>query len=305
MSTPKSRFRKVLVVGANGQLAQSLVAAASPYLEIVSLTRADLNIADEDAVFSALEKIRPDLVFNGAAYNLVDKAETEGARDAIQINALGVANLARACRAIGSTPNTGAALVHFSTDYVFDGAKKSPYDESDATHPLGIYAASKLAGENIALASSPKNFAIRVCRLFGPTRDDGAGSSKKPSGNFPLLMLRLARECGKVRVVNDQIGTPTYTPDLARAVWQLVENSDGGLFHLSNAGEVAFADYARAIFEIANVECEVEGISSAEYGAAAPRPGYSTLDNSKAHAAGAIPLRHWRKALREFLETLN
>jgi dTDP-4-dehydrorhamnose reductase len=195
--------------------------------------------------------------------------------------------------------------VHFSTDFVFDGTKKTPYSETDATHPLGIYAASKLAGENIALATSPKNFVIRVCRLFGPTKTDGADSSKKPSGNFPLLMLRLARERGHVRVVNDQIGTPTYTPDLARAVWQLIENADGGLFHLSNAGEVSFADYARTIFEIAHVECEVEGISSAEYGAAARRPEYSTLDNSKAHAAGVLPLRDWREALREFLETLN
>jgi dTDP-4-dehydrorhamnose reductase len=288
----------VLVVGANGQLAQALIAAAPQDLPIIPLTRAELDIANEDAVFAALEKHQPDLVFNAAAYNLVDQAEIDGARDAININTLGVSNLARACRA-------GSTLVHFSTDFVFDGTKKTPYSETDATHPLGIYAASKLAGENIALATSPKNFVIRVCRLFGPTKTDGADSSKKPSGNFPLLMLRLARERGHVRVVNDQIGTPTYTPDLARAVWQLIENADGGLFHLSNAGEVSFADYARTIFEIAHVECEVEGISSAEYGAAARRPEYSTLDNSKAHAAGVLPLRDWREALREFLETLN
>ena len=302
LQTASSRFQKVLVVGANGQLAQALIAAAPPNVKIVSLTRAELNIADEDAVFAAIENHAPDLVFNGAAYNLVDKAESGGERDAIETNTLGVSNLARACRT-RSTPGAGATLVHFSTDFVFDGKKKTPYVETDATNPLGIYAASKLAGENIALACSPKNFAIRVCRLFGPTQSDGAGSSKKPSGNFPLLMLRLAREKGKVRVVNDQIGTPSYTPDLARAVWQLIENADGGLFHLSNAGEVSFADYARAIFEIAGVECEVEGISSEEYGAAAQRPSYSTLDNSKAHAAGVLPLRNWHDALREFLET--
>jgi dTDP-4-dehydrorhamnose reductase len=302
VSTPNqniaaSRFQKILVAGASGQLAQALIATAPPDVEIVALTRADLNVTDEDAVFAAIEKHQPDLVFNGAAYNLVDKAESDGARAAIEINALGVANLARACREAGST------LVHFSTDFVFDGAKKTPYRETDATHPLGIYAASKLAGENITLASSPRNFAIRVCRLFGPTAIDGAASSKKPAGNFPLLMLKLARERGKVRVVNDQIGTPSYTPDLARGVWQLIENAGGGLFHLSNAGEVSFADYARAIFEMAHVECEVEGISSEEYGAPARRPEYSTLDNSKAHAAGVLPLRHWREALREFLET--
>lgn len=292
-----SKFQKVLIVGANGQLAQSLARFGPPEVECVLLSREDLDIVDESAVYRIVEKVRPDCVFNGAAYNLVDKAETDGANDAIRINALGVANLARACRD-GSTP-----LVHFSTDFVFDGSKSTPYVEDDATRPLGIYAASKLAGENIALATSERNYAIRVCRLFGPTQSDGAGSSKKPSGNFPLLMLRLARARDSIKVVNDQIGTPTYTPDLARAVWQLLEKSDGGLFHLSNAGEVSFADYARTVFEIANANCEVISVSSAEYGAAARRPEYSVLDNAKAHQVGVEPLRDWKDALREFLES--
>lgn len=298
-SSLQSCFSKVLVVGANGQLAQSLMRSAPADVQCVPLTRTELDIADEAAVYRAIETQQPDCVFNGAAYNLVDKAEGEGAAGAIEINTLGVANLARACR------EKGAPLVHFSTDYVFDGRKQTPYVETDATGPLSIYAASKLAGENITLACSHNNFAIRVCRLFGPTHADGAGSLKKPSGNFPLLMLRLARERGAVRVVNDQIGTPTYTPDLARSVWQLIENSNGGLFHLSNGGEVAFDEYARAIFEIAGVECEVEGITTEEYAAMAARPKYSTLSNEKAHRAGVVPLRHWKEALREFLKSLN
>ncbi len=291
----QSRFAKALVVGANGQLAQSIMRNAPIGVQCVPLTRNELNIADEMAVYRVLEEHQPDCVINGAAYNLVDKAEGDGAAGAIEINTLGVANLARACR------DANVPLVHFSTDYVFNGQKQTPYVETDATGPLSIYAASKLAGENITLACSPNNFAIRVCRLFGPTHADGAGSLKKPSGNFPLLMLRLAREHGKVRVVNDQIGTPTYTPDLARGVWQLIENASGGLFHLSNGGEVAFDEYSRAIFEIAGVECEVEGITTQEYGAAAARPLYSTLSNDKAHLAGVVPLRHWKEALREFL----
>lgn len=300
MNNPQqSRFSKVLVVGANGQLAQSLIRSAPAGVQCVPLTRIELDIADETAVYRAVEKHQPHVIFNGAAYNLVDKAEGEGAAGAIEINTLGVANLACAGR------DAGVPLVHFSTDYVFDGQKQTPYVETDATRPLSIYAASKLAGENITLACSPQNFAVRVCRLFGPTHADGAGSLKKPSGNFPLLMLRLGRERGKVRVVNDQIGTPTYTPDLARGVWQLIGNSSGGLFHLSNGGEVAFDEYARAIFEIAGVECEVEGITTQEYGAAAARPKYSTLSNEKAHRAGVVPLRHWKEALREFLNSLN
>lgn len=299
MSNQQSRFSKVLVVGANGQLAQSLIRSAPAGVQCVPLTRTELDIADETAVYRAVEKHQPHIIFNGAAYNLVDKAEGEGAAGAIEINTLGVANLARAGR------DAGVPLVHFSTDYVFDGQKQTPYVETDATRPLSIYAASKLAGENITLACNPQNFAVRVCRLFGPTHADGAGSLKKPSGNFPLLMLRLARERGKVRVVNDQIGTPTYTPDLACGVWQLIENSSGGLFHLSNGGEVAFDEYARAIFEISGVECEVEGITTQEYGAAAARPLYSTLSNEKAHHAGVLPLRNWKEALREFLNSLN
>jgi dTDP-4-dehydrorhamnose reductase len=114
-------------------------------------------------------------------------------------------------------------------------------------------------------------------------------------------MLRLSRERGKVRVVNDQIGCPSYTPDLAHAVWQLLEKSDGGLFQLCNAGEVAFDEYARAVFEIAGVACEVESVTSAGYGAAARRPEYSVLDNTKAHNVGVSPLRHWKEALREYL----
>lgn len=294
MNAPRN-LSKSLITGAGGQLARALMHAAPPPTRCVGLTRTELDIADADAVARALQAIRPDLVFNGAAYNLVDKAEGEGMDDALRINALGVGRLAAACRA------ADVPLVHFSTDFVFDGEKKTPHAEDDTPRPLSVYGVSKLAGEHLALAASPRNFVVRVCRLFGPTGADGAGSSKKPGGNFPLLMLRLARERGTVRVVNDQIGTPTYTPDLAAAVWQLAQNAEGGLFHLSNAGEVAFDEYAREVFRLAGVECNVESVSSEEYGAPARRPKYSTLANDKAHAAGVTPLRDWREALAEFI----
>lgn len=297
-----TRFSRVLVTGAHGQLSQALLRSAPAGVQCSGVARDELDIGDEASVQAAIENVQPDLVINGAAYNLVDKAETEGIADAIAVNTLGVARLARACR------EAAIPLVHFSTDFVFDGRKTTPYTEADATGPLGVYAASKLAGENIALAGSPRNFAIRVCRLFGPVEVEGAGaghapsgSARKPSGNFPLLMLRLARERGSARVVNDQIGSPTYTPDLARAVWQLLQVTDGGLYQLSNAGEVSFADYARAIFEEAGVSCPVESVSSEEYGAPARRPLYSTMSNQKAIDAGVEPMRHWREALREFL----
>ena len=288
----------VLVVGANGQLAQALMHLAPSGTTCTPLTRADLDVRDSDAVLRAVTGAEPDLVINGAAYNLVDKAETE-TDSAFGINAVGPANLARAAR------EAGAPLVHFSTDYVFDGEQRTPYVETDAPRPLGVYAASKLAGENVTLAASQRHIAIRVCRLFGPTLADGPGSSKKPAGNFPLLMLRLASEREFVRVVDDQMGTPTYTPDLARGVWQLVEKllptGQGGLFQITNAGEVSFHEYAREIFRFAGADCRVEPVSSAEYGAASARPLYSTMSNAKAHGVGMVPLRHWRDALHEFL----
>jgi dTDP-4-dehydrorhamnose reductase len=292
-------MRRVLITGSNGQLARALMLAAPSGTECIGLMRSDLDITDGAAVDAAIARVRPDGVFNGAAYNLVDNAEAEGARDALEINAWGVACLSQACR------GADIPLVHFSTDFVFDGDKRTPYREDDAARPLSVYGASKLAGENIALAASPRNFVIRVCRLFGPSTAENAGSSKKPSGNFPLLMLRLGRERGSVRVVNDQVGTPSYTPDLAPATWTLLQRADGGLFQLSNAGEISFADYAREIFRLAEIHCEVVGVSSDEYGARARRPKHSTLSNEKAHAAGVAPLRHWHDALAEFVARVD
>ncbi|HEX8551440.1 MAG TPA: dTDP-4-dehydrorhamnose reductase [Abditibacteriaceae bacterium] len=282
------QFGSVLVAGANGNLAREIIKAV-PDCRLASLGREVLDVTDAAAIAHALDEIQPDLVINGAAYNLVDKAESEPDA-ALRLNALAPAVLARECAA------RDISLVHFSTDFIFDGLKQTPYVETDLAQPLGVYGASKLAGENMVLAASPRHFAIRVCRLFGPA----AANSQKPAGNFPLLMLRLAAERKSVRVVNDQIGAPSYTPDLARAVWQLVQNAEGGLFQLSNAGEVSFADYAREVFRLKNASCDVEGVSSEEYGAAARRPKYSTLSNAKANAF-ILPLRDWREALEEFL----
>ena len=289
------KFSRALIVGGQGALAQALRVAAPADVVCQSVSRANLDICDGAAVRAYLENARPEVVFNGAAYNAVDRAQNEGAADAIAINATGVAALAVACR------DLEIPLLHFSSDFVFDGRKTTPYLETDATNPLSIYGASKLCGENIALTTSPRNLAIRVCRLFGPTLENGSGSARKPGGNFPLLMLRLARERGSVKVVDDQIGSPSYTPDVAAGVWQLLQTGATGLFHLSNAGEVSFADYAAEIFQIAGVACSVERISSAQYNAPAARPLYSTLSNAKATATGVAPLRHWRAALEEFL----
>ena len=286
-------FSKALIAGGNGQLSRALAAAAPNDTQTHLLPRSELDIADENSIRAACERIQPDIIFNGAAYNLVDRAQNEGMSDCWNFNALGPSRLAQICA------EREIPLVHFSTDFVFDGTKNSPYTESDCPRPLSVYGSAKLGGENAVLATQPRNYAVRVCRLFGPVGTLAADG--KPAGNFPLLMLKLGRERDGVRVVSDQIGTPTYTPDLATATWQLVQNAPGGLYHLSNAGEVGFDDYARAIFEIGGINCRVESVSSAEYGAPAARPAYSTLSNEKAQSFGVAPLRHWRDALEEFL----
>jgi dTDP-4-dehydrorhamnose reductase len=292
-------FTKVLLTGANGQLASAIKFNAPESIEVIALTRAELDICDEPSIAKVLSRFQPDCIINGAAYNLVDTAETDGADDAFQINAIGVAHLARNCK------TRDIPLVHFSTDFVFDGQKKSPYIEKDAVKPLNVYGASKLAGENVALSASPANFVIRVSRLFGPIelKDNSAG--QKPAGNFPLAMLKLAKMHPEIRVVNDQIGSPSYTPDLAKTIWRLLETRNSGLFHLSNSGEVAFDEYARAIFKIAKIDCKVIGICSAEYNAPAKRPSYSTLSNAKIQGLGIAPLRSWREALKEYLLRKN
>ena len=287
-------FSRVLVTGARGQLARALLSSAPRGVECVGMERAALDIGNAAAVKNALRETRAQFVINGAAYNLVDKAEGEGAEAARQINFRGAENLAQVCA------RREVPLLHFSTDFVFDGAKKTPYLETDATNPLGVYAQSKLDGERAVLAASPRNFVVRVCRLFGPREySQGENANAKPAGSFPFLMLKLAQTRNVVRVVNDQIGTPSYNPDVARGVWQLIEKAEGGLFHLSNYGAVSFADYARETFRIAGVSCKVEEVSSEEYGAPAARPPYSVLSNEKIIAAGVSPLRDWREALAE------
>lgn len=287
-------FAKVLLAGAHGQLASAISRSIPENCQIIALGRQDLDICDAQNVQKVLLSHRPDLVINGAAYNLVDQAETDQ-DSAFRINRNGPATLAQYCGEMA------IPLLHFSTDFVFDGTQKTPYTEEDAPNPLSVYAASKLAGERAVLEKSPQNWVVRVSRVFGPITLQRHSAGKKPTGNFPLTMLRLAKTHKTLRVVNDEIGSPSYTHDLAAGIWELLEKSDGGLFHMTNAGEVSFADFARAIFEIAGTDCDVQNISAQEYGLPAKRPAYSTLDNSKIQKIGVKPLRYWREALEDYL----
>ena len=281
---------RVLVTGAGGQLAADLVAAFSESGHaIVTRTRQELDITDAAVVTSAIESLAPDVILNPAAYNRVDDAETDVTR-AFDVNAFGPRVLAGVAREGGIT------LVHFSTDYVVDGGKSTPYLETDATVPLSAYAASKLAGEFLVRATDARHYVLRVCGLFGP-----AGRQTR-QGNFVEKMLAAAAQGRRLRVVRDQIVAPTSTYDVAKATLRLCEaGAPYGLYHCTAEGETSWYDYACAILALADVDACVEPVTAAEFGARARRPAYSILDNRKLESTGVARPRHWREALAGYI----
>ena len=279
---------RILLTGAGGQLAHDLKASLGGET-LVALTRAELDITDAPAVRAALVRHRPDCLINAAAYNRVDDAEAEPAA-AFAANAGGVENLARAAA------NAGAVLVHFSTDYVFDGAKRAPYIETDAPNPLSLYARSKRAGEEAVQRYCEKYFLLRTCGLYG------AAGSRSKGGNFVERMLRLAADGKPLRVVNDQVLTPTSTRDLAEKLLPLLRTRRYGLYHMTNTGECSWYDFAQEIFQRAGLAAELEPVSSAAFAAWARRPPYSVLDNAAYRAAGFADFRPWQEALADYLK---
>jgi dTDP-4-dehydrorhamnose reductase len=227
---------------------------------------------------------------NCAAYNFVDRAESEP-EAAFAVNAWGLRELARICRDLDCT------LVTFSTDYVFglDQARRTPYREDEAPGPVSLYGLSKLAGEYLVRAVCPKHLVIRTCGLYGVWGSGGKG------GNFVETMLRLGAQGKPVRVVNDQICTPSYTADVAAATVALIGRGRYGLYHLTNAGCCSWYELASGIFETAGTKAEVIPITSQEYAAAARRPGYSVLESVAYTALQLAPMRPWRKAVAAYL----
>jgi dTDP-4-dehydrorhamnose reductase len=276
-----------VLIGADGQLASELQEAFKDR-KLVPLRHADLELADRARVKDTLHTYRPRLVLNTAAYHRVDECEDNPER-AFAVNAIAVRNLAIAAKEIG------AIVVHFSTDYVFDGRQRRPYQEGDPPGPLSVYATSKLAGEYFIRAILERHFLIRTCGLYGL-----AGSRKK-GGNFVETMLRLAREGREIRVVGDQVLTPTSARELARKVRQLVETSQYGLYHITNNGECSWYQFAQAIFELAGLQPRLLETTRVAYGARANRPAYSVLDNARLRSLGLDDLRDWREALKEYL----
>jgi dTDP-4-dehydrorhamnose reductase len=282
---------RIVLTGAGGQLASELRPILAPLGDLVEFAHAQLDICAANAVESRLTDERPDLVVNAAAFNQVDRSESEPA-EAFAVNAFGALNLARACF------RARARLVHFSTDYVFglDAMRTEPWRETDQPGPINVYGASKLVGEQFIQAYQPDHLIVRTCGLYGRAGSRGKG------GNFVETMLRLARSNQTVRVVDDQICTPSSAKDVARATVQLVQAGATGLFHVTNSGSCTWFEFAREIFRLAPVAAQCVPISSQEYPGSARRPAYSVLCNDRLHAAGVDPCPTWQNALGRYLE---
>jgi dTDP-4-dehydrorhamnose reductase len=279
---------KILLTGTSGQVGSALLETLPAIGEVIAAGRRDLDLCKKESIAKAVATARPDVIVNAAAYTAVDQAEREEAL-AMAVNRDGPAILAE------EAARRGALLVHFSTDYVFDGEKPSPYVESDATDPLNAYGRSKLAGEQAIQRSGCRHLVFRTSWVY-------SHSGK----NFLLTMLRLAREKKELRVVDDQHGAPTSSRMLADAVPRAIsavlrDSSLGGLYHMSAQGSTTWCGFARAIV---GDRVKVLPISSSEYPTPARRPRNSVLDNSKLEKSFGLRLPSWQAGLERVLGTL-
>ncbi len=276
-----------LILGCSGQLGAAFRRLLP---DAVALTRQQVDLARPEMLRALVQQAKPAVIVNCAAYNAVDQAERDVA-GAFAINAVALRELALACR------DADATLVHFSTNYVFgqDEARRTPYRECDAPGPLCAYGISKLAGEYFVQSICPKHLVIRTCGLFGPM--DRAG----PPWNFIEKLLERARRGDALRVVNDQIGTPTAASDLAAATLQLVNAGAAGLYHFTNDGACTWHEFACAALRFAGINRDIEAVTSDIFNAPARRPGYSVLDCSQYDRCGDAPRRTWQAALEEYL----
>jgi dTDP-4-dehydrorhamnose reductase len=278
---------RILLIGSEGQLARDLAITLSHH-ELVLRSHQELEIRDGLAVQQVVAEIAPECIINTAAYHRVDECE-DRPELAFAVNAAGIYNLARAAQ------GRRAKLVHFSTDFVFDGKKRSPYTEADRPGPLSVYGMSKWAGERLVERYCEKHYVIRTCGLYG------AGGSASKGGNFVRSILRAAQQGKPFRVVADQIVTPTCTADLAENVSLLLEHESYGIYHMTNAGECSWFDFAKEALRLAGVTAQITAVSTEEYGAKAQRPAYSVLDNTRMRALGIEEFRPWQSALADYI----
>lgn len=277
----------VLVTGANGQLGQAIqfVAGNYPNIHFVFCSSSDLDITNKENCEFIFNKEKPDFCINAAAYTAVDKAESEPEKAEL-INVIGAKNLAEACK------NFNAKLIHISTDFVFDGSKNSPYNETDLPNPKGVYGQTKLDGEIAIQEVFEAYFIIRTSWVYSQF-----------GNNFMKTMLRLASERASLSVVSDQIGTPTNAVDLAECLVTIItehsklNTEQYGIYNFSNEGQCSWFDFAKKIFEINQVKIEVTPIPTTQFPTPAERPKYSVLDKTKIKTTFGIDIKSWEQSI--------
>ncbi|MBP9185524.1 MAG: dTDP-4-dehydrorhamnose reductase [Bacteroidia bacterium] len=287
-------MKKAIILGAQGQLGSDITNFfTSQNIETITPARADLDIKNLMQVKGFLAQHRPDVIINTAAYHNVDLCE-ENPKEALNINATAPAFIARMCNYLK------IKFVHFSTDYVFDGEKNSPYNELDKPNPLNVYGQTKYAGENAILAENQAALILRVSALYGvnPCR-------AKNGLNFIQLMLKLANERPSLNVVGDEFVSPTATADIAKLLPALIKNELSGIVHLTSEGSCSWHEFASTIFQLTNTKVEVNKVDSSFFPSKTPRPKYSVLENASLKNRGIASLPHWKDALQNYLKQQN
>lgn len=277
---------KILITGAYGMLGSDLRETLKDNELIVTGSK-DLDITNENKVLKFIQEKKPEIVINAAAYTNVDNCETDYDR-AYLVNAIGPKNLAMACNKLN------IPLIHISTDYIFDGNKKTPLTEEDKLGPKTAYGKTKLEGEKFIQDNTNKYFILRTAWLFG-----------LHGKNFVKTMLNLSKTNKELKVVNDQIGCPTYSYDLAISIKELLNSNKYGIYHLTNKGEISWYNFAKKIFEFNNININVIPVNTEQFPRPAPRPHYSVLSNQKWINSGFTPMRNYEDALKSYLSLLN
>ena len=278
---------KILITGSNGMLGHDLIEVLKDNHELILTTSKTLDITNKNQVFEVICEAEPDVVINSAAYTDVDGCE-ENHDLAYAVNGEGVKNLALACKEVD------CALVHISTDYIFNGKNDRPWVEDDEIGPISVYGKSKLKGEEAILDILDQYFIVRTAWLYGIN-----------GKNFPKTMLELAKNHSEITVVYDEVGTPTYTPDLACGISELIETDYYGIYHLTNSGSCSWCEFARYIFEVAGRDVKIVPITASEFARPALRPSYSVLENRNWVEKGFKPLRSYKKAIKEYIELIK
>jgi dTDP-4-dehydrorhamnose reductase len=283
-----SGLQVIAIIGSSGQLGQDLLRVFGD--RAVALSHTDLDVTSIDQLNDAFGSLRPEWVINCAAFHRVEECELNAALS-LEVNAVGAWNVAKAAASIG------AGVVFYSTDYVHSGRGRercNPYSEYDVPEPLNVYGISKLAGEKLVARCNPKHLVIRSAGLYGTV-------TSRKGWTFPELMIHKARTEGYLRVVADQVLSPTFTVDLARMTLELISQNASGLFHVANSGECSWFEFARRVIALANIQVSIEPIDTILSPDRALRPNYSALTSERIQEFGVQPLRTWSAALECYL----